>query len=370
MGMLDRLQQRWLQKQQAFLHHQAQASEIAGKSSALSKLLQVMQTSLVLGLGCYLVINDDIAHGAVLMIVASILAARVLSPFVQLIAQWRTLASAWSAYNRLETLFAVFPAREKGMALPPPTGEISVEHVSYALPGPEDNTREVFLKNVHFRLAPGEVLLVAGPSASGKSTLARLLVGLSAPRSGKVRFNGVDAHRWPKEELGQHIGYLPQNIELLDGTLAENIARFGDLDEQQLATVIDLLDLHAFVASLPDGLHTRIGAEGAFLSGGRRQLVGLARAVYGNPRIVILDEPNANLDEAGDRALHNMIRTLKARGTTFIIISHLHGIKAIADHMLILMYGQVFRYGKPAEVLASLQQRQTPAVAETGMSTA
>ncbi len=370
MGMLDRLQQRWLQKQQAFLDHQAQASVIAGKSSALSKLLQVMQTSLVLGLSCYLVINNDIEHGAVLMIVASILAARVLSPFVQLIAQWRTLAVAMSAFDRLETLFAGFPHREKGMPLPPPTGEISVEHLSYALPGPESSSREVFLKNIHFRLSPGEVLLVAGPSASGKSTLARLLVGLGTPRSGKVRYNGVDVHQWGKAELGQHIGYLPQNIELLDGTLAENIARFGEVDEQKLAAVIDLLDLHAFVDALPDGLHTRIGSEGAFLSGGRRQLVGLARAIYGDPRIVVLDEPNANLDEASDRVMHHMIRTLKGRGTTFVIISHLQGIQALADQMLILMYGQVYRYGKPAEVMASLQPRPASATAETGIQTA
>lgn len=370
MGMLDRLQPRWLQQQQGFLHHQAVASEIAGKSSALSKLLQVMQTSLVLGLGCYLVINDDIDNGAVLMIVASILAARALSPFVQLIAQWRTLATGFSAYGRLEPLFERFPARDKSMALPPPTGEISVEHLSYALPGPESSRRDVFLKNINFRLMPGEVLLVAGPSASGKSTLARLLVGLGTPRSGKVRYNGVDAHQWDKAELGRHIGYLPQNIELLDGTLADNIARFGKADEQHLAAVIDLLDLHAFVDALPDGLNTRIGSEGAFLSGGQRQLVGLARAVYGNPRIVVLDEPNANLDEAGDRAMQRMMRTLKEQGTTFVVISHLHGIKALADRMLILMYGQVFRYGKPAEVLASLQPRPAPAAAETGVQPA
>ena len=247
-----------------------------------------------------------------------------------------------------------------------------MEHVSYALPGPEDNTREVFLKNIHFRLTPGEVLLVAGPSASGKSTLARLLVGLSALRSGKVRFNGVDAHRWPKDELGQHIGYLPQNIELLDGTLAENIARFGDIDEQQLATVIDLLDLHAFVASLPDGLQTRIGAEGAFLSGGRRQLVGLARAVYGNPRIVILDEPNANLDQAGEMALAAAVRELKERGTTLMIVGHRPSTLAQVDKVLFLKDGRVELFGSREDVLGRLRlaagesARVAPPARETG----
>jgi len=369
MGMLPSLQGRWLTKQQSFLLHQAQASEIAGMNSANSRLLQVMQASLVLGLGCYLVVHDSLPYGAAGMIIASILAARVLSPFIQLVGQWRTLDNAQDAYTRLDRLFSNIPQQEKGMALPPPTGEIVVENLSFSMTEQDKpNARELFLKNIHFKLSPGEVLLVAGPSASGKSTLSRLLAGLLQPSSGKVRFNGVDAYQWSKEELGQHIGYLSQTIELLDGTVAENITRFGRVDEQSLKTVIELLDMQRFIDALPAGLDTPIGNDGEFLSGGGRQLIGLARAIYDNPRIVILDEPNANLDEAGDQTLQRMVKTLKQQGTTFIIISHLQGIKAIADHLLVLMNGQVLRYGKPDEVMASLQQPRPVAESRAGVS--
>lgn len=360
MGMLDNLQARWLDKQQGFLLHQARASEIAGKTAAFSKLLQVTQTSLVLGLGCYLVINNALEHGAAMMIIASILATRVLSPFTQLIAQWRTLSNAIEAYARLKDLLDNFPEKEKNMPLPPPTGDISVESLSFSVTD-QEKAKEPILRNIHFKLNPGEVLLIAGPSASGKTTLSKMLVGLLAPSIGKVRFNGVDAYQWSKEELGQHIGYMPQNIELLDGSIADNISRFGILDEQKLSTTIDLLNLHALINELPDGINTQIGSDGAFLSGGRRQLIGLARAVYGNPAILVLDEPNANLDEAGEQALQHMVKTLKGQGTTFVIVSHLQGIKSVADHLLVMMKGQMLRYGKPDDVMASLQlQYQKP----------
>jgi len=359
MGMLPGLHSLWQGKQESFLLHQAEASEIAGKNAAGSKLLQLMQASLILGLGCYLVINNDMPYGGSGMIIASILASRVLSPFIQLVGQWRILSNAQDAYNRLDNLFRNFAALEKRMELPPPTGEISVENLSFALAEPgRPAARESFLRNIQLCLNPGEVLLVAGPSASGKSTLARLMAGLLAPTGGKVRFNGVDAYQWDKEQLGQHIGYLPQSIELLDGTIAENITRFGVADPQKLQSAIELLALQGFIDSLPMGLDTQIGNEGEFMSGGRRQLIGLARAIYGNPRIVILDEPNANLDESGEKALHQMVKALKERGTTFVIITHLQAIKSIADYLLILVNGQVFRYGKPDEVMASLQLPQ------------
>ncbi len=361
MGMQARLQTRWLEKQQAFLQYQAEASDIAGKNAASSRFLQVMQSSLVLGLGAYLMLDNALPLGAASMIVASILAARVLSPFMQLVGQWRVLSNAQEAYGRLAQLLEKFPPTESSMKLPAPNGEISVENLSYAVPDSTGNKgREPIIKNINLRLQSGEMLLVAGPSASGKSTLAQLLTGLLAPSAGKVRFNGVDAYQWDKSELGPHIGYLAQDIELLDGTLAENICRFGPVDSEQLQAVIELLDLQTLIDSLPQGLDTALGHEGEFLSGGRRQLVGLARAIYGKPAIVILDEPNANLDEAGERALHRMVSTLKQQGTTFVIISHLQGIKTIADHLIILMQGQVVRYGKPDEVMASLQPQSIP----------
>lgn len=368
MGMLQAIGQRWQGKQQAFLFHQSQASEIASKSAASSKFLQTMQTSLVLGLGCYLVINNALPYGGAMMIIASILAARVFSPFVQLVSQWRVLADAQEAYGRLENLLSNFSDIKVGMALPPPTGDISVESLSYAVPVEGRQNAELFLKNIQFKLNAGNVLIIAGPSASGKTTLSKLLVGLHQPSSGNVRFNGVDAYKWNKAELGEYIGYLPQSIELINGTLAENIARFNEVDNQKLNHVIELLNLHDLIADLPEGVNTQIGQDGAFLSGGRRQLIGLARAIYGNPKIIILDEPNANLDEASDKALQAMITSLKTQGATFIIISHLQHILHLADFLMIMMNGQMFRYGKPAEVMASLQPTQTQAAPKQAAS--
>jgi ATP-binding cassette, subfamily C, bacterial exporter for protease/lipase len=363
MGMLQAIQQRWLDKQQAFLYYQSQASEVASKSAAASKFLQTMQTSLVLGLACYLVINHALPQGGAMMVIASILAARVFSPFVQLVSQWRVLADAQEAYGRLEKLLENYSENKAGMLLPPPTGEISVEGLNYAVPLEGRQNAELFLKNIQFKLNPGEVLVITGPSASGKTTLSKLLVGLQQPTSGKVRFNGVDAYKWDKAELGQHIGYLPQSIELMNGSLAENITRFNEGDAQQfddekLNHVIELLNLEQLIADLPESIFTQIGLNGEFLSGGRRQLIGLARAIYGNPKIIILDEPNANLDEAGDKALQRMIASLKAQGTTFIIISHLHNIVNVADYLMIMVNGQVVRYGKPSEVMTALQNAQ------------
>jgi len=355
MGMLQAIQQRWLGKQQAFLYYQSQASEVASKSAAWSKFIQVMQTSLVLGLGCYLVINNALQQGGAMMVIASILAARVFSPFVQLVSQWLVLVDAQEAYGRLDRLLANYAENKTGMTLPPPTGEISVEGLNYAVPLEGKQNSELFLKNIQFKLNPGEVLVIAGPSASGKTTLSKLLVGLHQATSGKVRFNGVDAYKWDKTELGQHIGYLPQSIELMNGSLAENITRFNEIDHVKLNYVIELLNLKELIADLPEGIFTQIGSDGAFLSGGRRQLIGLARAIYGNPKIIILDEPNANLDEVGDKALQTMISSLKAQGSTFVIISHLHNLVNIADQLMIMVNGQVVRYGKPSEVMASLQ---------------
>lgn len=358
MGMQTRLEQRWQQQQQAFLAQQAQASDIAGKYAAYAKMLQVSQASLVLGLACYLLINQSLANGAAMMIVASILAARVLAPFSQVLGQWRTLALAWQAYARLDELLAQHPLPASAMALPRATGAITVENLSYAL---TDNPREPLLRNLNFQLTPGEVLLVTGPSASGKTTLTRLLVGLLPTSTGKVRFDGVDAYRWDKAELGPSLGYLPQEIELLDGSIADNICRFGDLDASKLANVIHLLQMQPWLDSLPDGLNTRIGSAGLRLPGGRRQLIGLARAFYGEPAIVVLDEPNANLDEASEQVLLQAVLTLKSRKTTVVIVSHLQNVMQVADSMLLLVRGQMLRYGKPQEVLASLQQTSAQA---------
>jgi len=356
MQMMAPVEQRWLKSQHGFLWQQALASELAGKNAAASRWLQTLQTSLILGLACYLFITGELFNGGAMMIVASILAARVLSPLVQCIAHWKTYEQTWTAYQRIGSLFAGTATKADGLVLPPPTGEVTVEQLAYAIPQPGKAQSEAFIRQVNFTLRAGHVLIVAGASASGKSTLAKLLVGLLPPSSGRVRYDGVDVYGWDKTKLGPHIGYLAQEVELYDGRLVDNLCRFQTPDPAALAEVLDLLGLAEWVQQLPEGLNTPIGQSGMMLSGGERQLIGLARAFYGKPRIVVLDEPNANLDTGAERMLQQAIARLKQQGTTFIIVSHLQHILTIADRMLVMMQGQMIRYGKPAEVLASFQQ--------------
>lgn len=358
MQMVAPVEQRWLKSQHGFLWQQALASELAGKNSAASRWLQTLQTSLILGLACYLFIAGELFNGGAMMIVASILAARVLAPLVQCVGHWKTYEQAWTAYQRIDSLFAGAVAKTDGLVLPPPTGEVTVEQLAYVIPQPGKAQADAFIRQVHFKLPAGNVLIVAGASASGKSTLAKLMVGLLAPSSGRVRYDGVDVYGWDKTRLGPHIGYLAQEVELYDGHLVDNICRFHAPDAAALTDVLNLLDLTDWVQQLPEGLNTPIGQSGMMLSGGERQLIGLARAFYGKPRIVVLDEPNANLDTGAERLLQQAIARLKQQGTTFVIVSHLQHVLAIADWMLVMVQGQMLRYGKPAEVLASFQ---TPA---------
>lgn len=354
MGMLAPVEQRWMLAQQQFLQMQAQASDSAAVNTAASRLIQTLLGSLILGLGCHLALAGEIASGGALMVVASILAARALSPLIQLVMQWKTLAQGREAFVRLSALMVRVGAPISGMSLPPPTGEISVENLGYGQSSQHAPlSSALFLRGVQFRLQPGEVLVVAGPSASGKTTLSRLIAGALLPVTGKVRFDGVDVTTWNKAELGPFIGYMPQHVGLLDGTVAENIVRFGEMDQQKLAEVVDLLGLDELVDSLPQGLDTLIGMDGVRLSGGQRQLVGLARAAYGVPRIMILDEPNANLDPQGEKCFQQMVIKRKRSGTTFVIVSHLQSTVALADQMMVLAQGQVCKFGKPADVLAA-----------------
>lgn len=355
MQMMMPVEQRWLKSQHGFLWQQAQASELAGKNAAASRWLQTMQTSLILGLACYLFIAGELFNGGAMMIVASILAARVLAPLVQCVGHWKTYEQAWTAFQRMESLFAGAAKKNDGLILPPPTGEVTVEQLAYAIPQPGKAQADLFIRQVQFTLPAGHVLVVAGASASGKTTLARLLVGLLPPTSGRVRYDGVDVYGWDKSRLGPHLGYLAQEVDLFDGKLVDNICRFGTPDPQALSEVISLLGLSEWINQLPEGLDTDIGSSGLLLSGGERQLVGLARAFYGKPSIVVLDEPNANLDTSAERTLQQAIAKLKQQGTTFIIISHLQHVLSIADCMLVMYQGQMIRYGKPAEVLASFQ---------------
>jgi ATP-binding cassette subfamily C exporter for protease/lipase len=355
MQMAAPVEQRWLQSQHGFLWQQAQASELAGKNAAASRWLQTMQTSLILGLACYLFIQGELFNGGAMMIVASILAARVLAPLVQCVGHWKTYEQAWTALQRIESLFAGAAQKSEGLVLPPPTGAIAVDQLNYAQPQAGKAQAELFIRQVQFNLPAESVLVVAGASASGKTTLAKLLVGLVPPTSGRVRYDGVDVYGWDKNRLGQHVGYLAQEVDLFDGKVVDNICRFNNPDPQALAEVIELLGLADWINQLPQGLDTVIGQAGMPLSGGERQLLGLARALYGKPRIVVLDEPNANLDTASERIFYQAIARMKQQGTTFVIISHLQHILNIADFMLVMFQGQMIRYGKPHDVLASFQ---------------
>ena len=356
MGMLRDTHRRWLAKQQEFLGQQALASERAGGFQAIAKLLQNTLSSLLLGLGCWLLLHDKLNGGAGMMIVASILGGRMLAPLVQVVSQWQAVVNVRDAWARLEALLTVVPAREPGMPLPAPRGALLVEQLVAAAPG---NPLPI-LRGVQFALAPGEVLAVVGPSAAGKTTLARMLVGLWPAQSGKVRLDGADIHTWDKAQLGAHLGYLPQGVELFEGTLAENIARFAEVEPAKVEAAARAVGLHEFILALPQGYDSPVGPEGARLSGGQRQRVGLARALYGNPVFVVLDEPNSSLDEEGDAALARAIKEAKARGTTFVIMTHRTSVLGVADKMLVLHDGAQQAFGPRDEVLAALQKAQQP----------
>jgi ATP-binding cassette subfamily C exporter for protease/lipase len=350
MGMLDAVIGQWQKKQRAFLAYQAKASEAAGGLNAVSKLLQQLMGSVLLGLSAWLLLYNELNGGAAMMIISSVLGGRLLAPLTQIAQQWSAVATVTGAWTRLSGLLENVPAREKNMALPVPKGELSVESLIAAPPG----QTQAVLRGLQFGLPAGQVLAVVGPSASGKTSLAKLLLGIWQPQAGKVRLDGVDVHTWDKAELGPHLGYLPQGVELLEGTLAENIARFGELDMPRIEQAAALVGLHDFISALPKGYETPVGRDGGLLSGGQRQRVALARALYGDPVFVVLDEPNSSLDEAGDAALTQAIATMKSRGTSFVINTHRTSVLSVSDRVLVLKDGTQQLFGPTAEVLQKL----------------
>ena len=369
MGMLRDIHSRWMTKQREFLGLQATASENAGFYQAISKFLQNTVSSMLLGLGAWLLLRNQLNGGSAYMIVGSILGGRVLAPLVQIVSQWQTVVNVRGAYGRLESLLGMVAKRPMGMELPAPQGKLQVEALVAGAPG----NPVPILKGVSFALMPGEVLAVVGPSASGKTTLARMLVGLWPASNGKVRLDGVDVHTWNKNELGPHVGYLPQGIELFDGTIADNIARFGTIEQSKVEAAARAVGLHDFIMALPQGYENPVGREGAMLSGGQRQRVGLARAIYGNPAFVVLDEPNSSLDEQGDAALAGAISQLAARGTTFVVMTHRTSVLGVADKMLVLRDGQTQMFGPRDDVLKALSdaavQARQPATTATVSAT-
>ncbi len=360
MGMLRSIHQRWMVKQRSFLSLQAEASDYAGGNAALSKMLQTTLASALLGIGAWLALQGELAGGSGMMLVAWILGPKVLAPLVQVVTLWKSVVSARDAFRRLDGLLQALPVRPVGMPLPPPKGSLSVEGLIASAPG----SQVAILRGVSFNVPAGRFLAIVGPSASGKSTLARLMVGIWPAASGTVRLDGADVYPWNKAELGPHVGYLPQGIELFGGSLAENIARFGEVDMAKVEEATRAVGVHDTILALPDAYDTLIGDDGCFLSGGQRQRVGLARALYGNPQLIVLDEPNSSLDEAGEAALVDTLLALKARGdTTIIVITHRTSVLAAADLMLVLRSGSVQMTGPRDEVLKELNKAASQAAA-------
>jgi ATP-binding cassette subfamily C exporter for protease/lipase len=350
MGMLPNLLTRWYKLHGKFLHLQADASEKGGMVGAVTKFVQVSLQSLVLGFGALLAIEGKITPG--MMIAASILVGRALAPVQQVIGVWKSYSNTRSAYERLVALLAANPERSAGMQLPKPLGAITVEGVTAAPPG----SQAPVIKGLNIAIAPGDVVGVIGPSGSGKSTLARLLVGVWPAFAGKVRLDGADIFTWNKGELGPHIGYLPQDIELFGGTVSDNIARFGDVDPEKVVEAAKRAGVHDLILHFPLGYDTLLGDGGAGLSGGQRQRLGLARAMYGDPSVIVLDEPNSNLDDVGELALVQAISDLRSRGKTIVLITHRTSAISVTNKLLLLRDGVAEMFGPTNQVLAALQE--------------
>jgi ATP-binding cassette subfamily C exporter for protease/lipase len=356
MGMLPNLMGRWFKLHGRFLGLQADASQKAGLVTALTKFVQISMQSLVLGLGALLVLENKITPG--MMIAASILLGRTLQPVQQVISVWKSFSSTRSSYERLDALLENNPAREAGMALPAPTGNLTMEAVSASPPG----VKMPIVKGVSFGILPGDVLGVLGPSGSGKSTLARLLVGVWPTLMGKVRLDGADIYQWNKAELGPHIGYLPQDIELFAGTISENIARFGDVDSEKVVQAAKRAGVHDMILHFPEGYDTKLGDGGAGLSGGQKQRIGLARAMYGDPALLVLDEPNSNLDDVGEAALQAAVMELRQRGKTIVMITHRPSAIGVTTKLLLMRDGAVHMFGPTQAVLNALQEANKKAM--------
>jgi PrtD family type I secretion system ABC transporter len=348
MGLLPGLLARFEAAHGAVLRLQDVAAQRAGILQGLTRFVRQMVQVLVLGLGAWLVLRSELTGGA--MIAASILLGRALAPVEQLIGAWRNLVAARTSYHRLQALCRAHPARPAAMRLPAPSGWLSVEGASLRSP----SGGQPLLQQVSFALAPGELLGVIGPSAAGKSTLCRLLTGIVAPCAGHVRLDSADLATLDRAEIGRHIGYLPQEVALFGGTVKDNIGRLTDADPADIVEAARLAGVHEMILRLPQGYETEIGSGGVHLSGGQRQRIGLARALFGRPCLLVLDEPNASLDQEGEGALLRALERVKRAGTTVIMVAHRPSILVHADKLLVLEDGMVTHFGPRNEVAARL----------------
>ena len=349
MGMLPALRDRWFALHSKFLHMQAVASQRAATMGAMTKFFRTLMQSLALGFAAFLVLENKLSPG--MMIAATILLGKATAPVEMVIGSWKQWRGVVSSYDRLKKLLSDNPPRVVGMSLPRPKGFLSMEGVYAAPPG----VTKPVLKNITFAIEPGDVLGVIGPSAAGKSTLARVAVGIWPSTPNAARIDGADVYRWNKDELGPALGYVPQDIEVFPGTVSENIARFREFQPEDVIAAAQSAGVHDMILHFPEGYDTRIGDGGVGLSGGQKQRLALARALYGKPNLVVLDEPNSNLDEVGEAALVRAIQELQARKASVIVITHRIPILQVTNKLLLLQDGNARMFGPTAQVMQALQ---------------
>jgi ATP-binding cassette subfamily C protein len=349
MGMLPAIRGVWKRQHDEQLRHQAYASDRAGALVSATRCSRFLLQVSILGTGAYLAIHQEVSPGSI--VAASILVGRALQPIEILVTQWKSFVATRGALRRVRALLALPGNEAAGLKLPPPTGHIAFENVAMSVPGNTSAEQRYILRGISFELAAGEILAIIGPSAAGKSTLVRALAGVWPAAEGKVRLDGHDITHWDPQDLGCHIGYLPQTVDLFAGTVAENIARFQDGDPGLVIMAAREAGCHDLIQHLPDGYNTRIGDNGHGLSGGQRQRIGLARALYGSPCLVLLDEPNAHLDTMGEQALLEALIALRRRGATTVIVSHAPGVLSAADYILLISDGVMRGFGPSKEML-------------------
>lgn len=355
MGMLETLMNRWAKRQRNIMMLQSEASDKGGVVSSISKTFRTWSQSIMLAIGAYLVVTHEINPG--LLMAGSLLLGRALSPIDQMIGSWKGFVAARVQYDRLSKVMDDLNKEPERMPLPAPEGHIQVENLIVAPPG----AKSPVLRSISFVAPAGSIVGIVGPSAAGKSTLVRALMGIWPPQHGVVRLDGADIASWDKQALGPYVGYLPQDIELFEGSISENIARFDKVDADKVVQAAQMAGVHEMILMLPDGYDTVIGSDGINLSGGQRQRIGLARAIYGNPRLIVLDEPNSNLDDVGERALGVALQKLKETGATVFIVSHRPNILTRLDRILVMAGGTISLYGERDRVIAELAAQQAKA---------
>ena len=353
MGMLPAMVRKWQHKQGRQVVEQARAGDRAGKLAGISKFVRITNQSMAMGVGGMLFLQGEVSPG--IIFAASLLAGRITQPVDQLLATWSQWANVRDSWLRLNDALKYSEKTYSGVSLPAPKGEVSLEGVFGGPPGASTS----FLQNINLKIPAGSSVAIVGSSASGKSSLLRLITGVWLPKMGAVRIDGADLRTWPRHELGPYLGYLPQDVELIEGTVAENIARLGSIDSDRVIEAAKAAGVHEMILELKDGYGTQVGANGSFLSGGQRQRIALARAMYGNPPLLILDEPNANLDEAGEIALDKALQDASARGQTSLIVSHRPIAIRNCNLMIVMHAGQVALYGPRDKVLSKLASAAT-----------